>query len=91
MSREEAIRILGLKGNPDKQHIKKAYKKKAHLLHPDKGGDAKSFSLVAEAYGLLTGRIKPRKRAIVIRQQPVQWVQVIFRYTTTTTNENPSQ
>lgn len=30
--------------------IKKAYRKKAMLLHPDKGGDAEDFKCLTEAY-----------------------------------------
>ena len=34
--------------NPDE--IKKAYRKKAMQLHPDKGGDAEDFKSLTEAY-----------------------------------------
>lgn len=30
--------------------IKKAYRKKAMMLHPDKGGDAEDFKALTEAY-----------------------------------------
>lgn len=30
--------------------IKKAYRKKAMLLHPDKGGDVEDFKVLSEAY-----------------------------------------
>ena len=32
------------------EDIKKAYRKKAMLLHPDKGGDAEDFKSLTEAY-----------------------------------------
>ncbi len=42
--------ILGIQSSATEEEIKKAYRKLAHLHHPDKGGDAKKFSQVNQAY-----------------------------------------
>ncbi len=43
-------KTLGVEENADDIQIKKAYKKLAMQHHPDKGGDAKKFQEVSEAY-----------------------------------------
>lgn len=50
--------ILGVKADASEEDIRKAYRKKAHKLHPDKGGDPKKFRELNEAYEALTGRQK---------------------------------
>lgn len=45
--------ILGVSKSATEDEIKKAYRKKAHLHHPDKGGDANKFKEVNEAYQVL--------------------------------------
>ena len=42
--------ILGISKSASEDEIKKAFRKKAHEHHPDKGGDAKKFTDVNEAY-----------------------------------------
>lgn len=42
--------ILGISSGATEEEIKKAYRKLAHLHHPDKGGDAKKFSQINTAY-----------------------------------------
>jgi molecular chaperone DnaJ len=44
---------LGVGKNANADEIKKAFRKKAHELHPDKGGDAEAFKGVNEAYQVL--------------------------------------
>lgn len=44
---------LGVSKNASTDDIKKAFRKKAHELHPDKGGDAEQFKKVNEAYQVL--------------------------------------
>ncbi len=46
--------ILGVSRNATKEEIKKAFRKKAHLYHPDKnGGDGEKFKEINEAYQVL--------------------------------------
>lgn len=45
--------ILGISKNASAEDIKRAYRKKAVELHPDKGGDAEKFKEVNEAYQVL--------------------------------------
>ncbi len=42
--------ILGIPNGSSKEEIKKAFRKLAHIHHPDKGGDAKKFSEINKAY-----------------------------------------
>jgi len=49
MSREEALKVLGLHGNPDKQEILESYKKLMQKLHPDKGGNEYMAAKLNEA------------------------------------------
>lgn len=41
--------------------VKKAYRKQAMIMHPDKGGDTEQFKLLTEAYEVLSD---PKKRAL---------------------------
>ncbi|MGY8865474.1 MAG: DnaJ C-terminal domain-containing protein [Methylophagaceae bacterium] len=45
--------ILGVSKGATAEELKKAYKKKSMLHHPDRGGDTEEFKKVAEAYGTL--------------------------------------
>jgi len=52
--------ILGLQKGASDADIKKAFRKKAHQLHPDKGGDKAKFQEINEAYQVLSD---PQKKA----------------------------
>lgn len=52
--------VLGVSKSASEGDIKKAFRKKAHQLHPDKGGDKAKFQEVNEAYQVLSD---PQKRA----------------------------
>lgn len=45
--------ILGVPQNATQDQIKKAFHRKAHDYHPDKGGDPKKFNEVKAAYEAL--------------------------------------
>ena len=53
MSKADYYDILGVKKDASADEIKKAFRKKAVELHPDKGGDEKAFKEVNEAYEVL--------------------------------------
>lgn len=51
--------VLGVSKNATPDEIKKAFRKKAHVLHPDKkDGDEKKFKEVNEAYQVLSDKQK---------------------------------
>lgn len=50
--------VLGVSKGASEADIKKAYRKKAHQLHPDKGGDKAKFQEINEAYQVLGDRNK---------------------------------
>lgn len=49
-------RILGVSYNATPDEIKKAFRRLAHIHHPDKGGDANKFKEISEAYSALKDR-----------------------------------
>ncbi|MDD5341545.1 MAG: molecular chaperone DnaJ [Patescibacteria group bacterium] len=54
--------ILGVSKSASKEEVKKAFREKAHLFHPDKkGGDEKKFKEINEAYQVL-GNDEKRKQ-----------------------------
>jgi len=57
---KDYYKILGVDKSSSQDDIKKAFRKKAHELHPDKGGDPEKFKEVNEAYQVLGN---PQKRA----------------------------
>lgn len=50
--------VLGISKGASEAEIKKAYRSKAHKLHPDKGGDKAAFQEINEAYQVLGDRNK---------------------------------
>lgn len=50
--------ILGVSKGASDAEIKKAYRSKAHKLHPDKGGDKVAFQEINEAYQVLGDKNK---------------------------------
>ncbi len=48
--RQPCFEFLGLSSNCSRQDIKRAYRRVARELHPDKGGDARQFIALKENY-----------------------------------------
>ena len=61
MSKADYYDILGVKKDASADEIKKAFRKKAVELHPDKGGDEKAFKEVNEAYEVLSDKEKRKQ------------------------------
>ncbi|MEX2368976.1 MAG: DnaJ domain-containing protein, partial [Candidatus Paceibacterota bacterium] len=54
--------ILGVDKGASQSEIKKAYRKKAHVHHPDKSnGDEEEFKRISEAYSVLSDEDKRAK------------------------------
>ena len=58
MSKRDYYAVLGLTKGASQDEIKKAYRKLAKELHPDKGGDEDKFKEVSEAYEVLSDEDK---------------------------------
>ena len=87
MTELQALHILGLDPNRATiADVKPAYRAKAKLLHPDKGGDTVAFKHLVAAYELLTGR--SRVRQPVRRPQPVRVVRVYVGFAGGTTTSS---
>lgn len=56
-----AFEALGLTEKASWAEVQQAYRKKAQLEHPDKGGTAETFSEVREAYQILKKRFEVKK------------------------------
>lgn len=54
MANPDYYALLGVAKTASQDEIKRAFRKKAHELHPDKGGDAEQFKKVNEAYQTLS-------------------------------------
>lgn len=52
---------LGLPKGASGDEVKKAYRKAAHKMHPDKGGDVEKFQVVQHAYDVLGDAEKKKK------------------------------
>lgn len=54
--RKDYYAVLGINANASEADIKSAFRKKALVHHPDKGGDAEKFKEVNEAFSVLNDR-----------------------------------
>ncbi len=62
MASVDYYKILGVEKGATEEDIKKAYRKLAHLHHPDKkGGDANRFKEINEAYQVLSNKEKRKQ------------------------------
>ncbi|MCX6799852.1 MAG: DnaJ domain-containing protein, partial [Candidatus Falkowbacteria bacterium] len=55
---KDYYKILGVDKNASEEEIKKAFRAKAHVHHPDKGGDQAKFKELNEAYQVLGSKEK---------------------------------
>lgn len=53
MTVDQAFLVLQINPTTDKTVIKKAFRRLAHIYHPDKGGDEKKMKDVNMAYNIL--------------------------------------
>jgi DnaJ-class molecular chaperone len=58
MSKRDYYEVLGVSKTANEDEIKKAYRKNASIVHPDKGGDTVKFQELQEAYATLSDRQK---------------------------------
>lgn len=58
MADTDYYKILGVSKTASEDEIKRAFRKKAHEHHPDKGGDEAEFKKVNEAYQVLSDKQK---------------------------------
>ncbi len=59
-SKKDYYDVLGVKRNASKSEVKKAYREKALVEHPDRGGNEERFKEVNEAYAVLNDEEKRR-------------------------------
>jgi curved DNA-binding protein CbpA len=50
---QEYYDILGILPDASEKEIKKAYRRKAMKIHPDRGGNTEDFKKLSEAYEVL--------------------------------------
>ena len=58
---DDYYKILGVEKTASEDEIKRAFRKKAHEFHPDKGGDEAQFKKVNEAYQTLSDSSKRKQ------------------------------
>lgn len=58
MTIKECCDILGVSAGSSQEEIKKSFKQKAAIHHPDKGGKQEDFVRLNEAYQILSGKQK---------------------------------
>ncbi len=58
---KDYYKTLGVDKSASKDEIKMAFRKLAHLYHPDKGGDANKFKEISEAYSVLSDDAKRKQ------------------------------
>ena len=56
MSKKDYYSILGISKDSSENEIKKAYRTKSLIHHPDKGGNEEDFKLLTEAYSVLSDK-----------------------------------
>ena len=59
MKSVKALQVMGLKAGASKAELKAAFRERAKVLHPDKGGSAEAFKELVAAYESLSGERAP--------------------------------
>jgi len=57
----DLYRLLGVKRGATKEEVRKAYRRKAKISHPDKGGSAEAFSALTVAHEVLSDERRREK------------------------------
>ena len=65
----QSLEVLGLPRGARAEQIKKAYRKKALRMHPDKGGDPEEFKKLNAAFDYLKGGRRRRRRRRTARRR----------------------
>jgi len=88
MNKIQALKILGLTGNPNPEDIKKAYRKLSIIHHPDKNNGSpeseEKFKQINEAYQSLTS--PPDSMADLFSDIQSQSFEQLFKFFTTATS-----
>lgn len=61
MPNPDLYSILGVDKSSDKKSMKKAYRKRAKILHPDHGGTVEKFGALKRAFDILTDDTRRKK------------------------------
>lgn len=72
--------LLGIPYGSDKDTVKKAFHKLAHIHHPDKGGDEAKFKQINEAYQFLMKQPEPQAQQHQQGFNPMYGHTIIFRW-----------
>ena len=78
----DALKLLDLKEDATLDELKDAYRKKAVETHPDKGGNAKTFIAVKNAYEFLV-KYGTKARVASVRRES-NWYNAGYTSTSTT-------
>jgi curved DNA-binding protein CbpA len=70
MTREQALRVLGLPSTADPSSVKRAYRRLAREHHPDLGGDPATFHALQQALERLADDDAPPERPRFTRGRP---------------------
>jgi hypothetical protein len=69
----EALRVLGLVPGYGKSDVVDAYRRQAAITHPDRGGDAVSFSDTLLARDALMRQLSRPRSSVVIVDDSSRW------------------
>jgi hypothetical protein len=73
-----ALQVLGLTFGATQEEVKAAFRKKALIFHPDKGGDVKDFIAVKTAYDWLVKHGTEKKDETFLCPVAPVWHRVVY-------------